>query len=503
MEEDQLRQQPQGSISFPIQGMESVVATVSGYHGTERFNLIKLITNAGANYVGAMSKSITHLICWRFEGKKYNLARKFRIVIINHQWIEDCLKQGRRVPEEPYRSKSGEEVGLILLQVPLIVEASSLTKNKVLDHGSDDIGSKNQTTDISSGSSGNSVREVSYLMNKEPTTFSSRQSMTAKRKISNCNGVATNAGPSRHRRRLVKKNIRGLSAPIHDLSSEEYLSRTDTLNTDAAASSSLSGGVSSDIILEGREGSDIVSNNQNIAINGASNATGQINDSNDLSSSRISTLCVQDALLTTEKTSVDDGFEKFTDGIQNGNEANLPISTELSCVICLTEFSSTRGVLPCGHRFCYSCIQSWVDHRTAMGKISTCPLCKSRFESIIKYEDAARDQKIYSQTIPCGVPISDIIFLMDREQPYYGFESSQTGACVACRGREPEDLLMRCHLCHIRQIHSYCLDPPLLPWTCNHCFMIPLGWFLLNQHCQRGWILLALFSLFAAFMQFL
>lgn len=49
-------------------------------------------------------------------------------------------------------------------------------------------------------------------------------------------------------------------------------------------------------------------------------------------------------------------------------------------------------------------------------------MCKSSFDRIIKYEDAAANQKVYSQTIPCGIPISNIFILPDRELQNYGYE---------------------------------------------------------------------------------
>lgn len=140
---------------------------------------------------------------------------------------------------------------------------------------------------------------------------------------------------------------------------------------------------------------------------------------------------------------------------ENDELDEFSILTDLSCVICLTNFSSTRGVLPCGHRFCYLCIESWADHmvtsfiiyffflswqllsgmmvavvrnyilprvlddfflKVSSEKTPTCPLCKVSFTSVTKVEGvASSDQKIFSQTMPTSTSNTDVFVFPNRE----------------------------------------------------------------------------------------
>jgi len=209
-----------------------------------------------------------------------------------------------------------------------------------------------------------------FFKHDESTSYSSRLSRKGKRNICNGKGVSTLAGPSRKGRRLRRNLVDDvvLAPSILDFSPDDHLFKADRLQTDAEATSSLSGGVNSNIILQNSEGPNAGLRTESSIINGGSDDIEQIKDSVHISTRRSSTLFVENAVRVPQ-TSIDlcsSHDEKFSDGDQVDNGAGLPTSTEMSCVICFTDFSTTRGILPCGHRFCYPCIQSWVDLRVCL-----------------------------------------------------------------------------------------------------------------------------------------
>ncbi|KAA8549098.1 hypothetical protein F0562_000782 [Nyssa sinensis] len=94
-----------------ILGAKSLVVCLTGYQRQDRDDIMTMVGLMGANFSKPLvANKVTHLVCYRFEGEKYELAKKMKkIKLINHQWLEDCLKAWEILPEANY-DKSGYEL---------------------------------------------------------------------------------------------------------------------------------------------------------------------------------------------------------------------------------------------------------------------------------------------------------------------------------------------------------------------------------------------------------
>ncbi|KAL8247057.1 hypothetical protein R6Q59_008273 [Mikania micrantha] len=459
--------------------MDLVVATVSGYHGLERFNLIKLISQAGANYVGGMNSSTTHLVCYKFEGKKYELATKLKTIVVNHRWIEDCIKQGRRVSERPYMEHCGFELGPLML-IPNV-------SNEVRRVFGEVSTSRNfPTTSVIDVDCGDDEWTDSWLLKenllpdmKQNKDRSKRLKKKGPKRYSRQGVLLTNEycleeSPSCSLRRIESEE---LSSPSHRVNQKRK--NTTICESSKGSCRMVHKTIRDELVFlsdaeEDFQHTDIHHNDINTC--GPSNYSGKDENRKPhrnrfLNPGKRRTLILEE-IEDLDTASNHQYHSAVVDYDCNEREHKSRLSKDvlLSCVICWTDFSSTRGVLPCGHRFCFSCIQNWADHMASMNKVSTCPLCKASFYSIQKMEDALdSDQKIYSQTIPNNCPITYVYILPHGESFTHHNLPPPTPVCYQCCRREPEELLIRCHSCQIRCVHSYCLDPPQIPWVCVQC----------------------------------
>ncbi|KAM3368925.1 hypothetical protein ACQJBY_017064 [Aegilops geniculata] len=98
-----------------IPGAESLCICLTGYQRQNgREAIMKMVNMMGARFSKPLTaKRVTHLICYQFEGEKYELAKMVKINIINHQWLEDCLKAWDILPVDNYTARSGWELEIM------------------------------------------------------------------------------------------------------------------------------------------------------------------------------------------------------------------------------------------------------------------------------------------------------------------------------------------------------------------------------------------------------
>ncbi|CAL4922272.1 unnamed protein product [Urochloa decumbens] len=91
-----------------IPGAQSLLVCLTGYQKNYRQYIMKLVSLMGARFSKSLiANVVTHLICYKFEGEKYEVAKKVNIKLINHRWLEDSLKAWEILPVDGY-SKSWE-----------------------------------------------------------------------------------------------------------------------------------------------------------------------------------------------------------------------------------------------------------------------------------------------------------------------------------------------------------------------------------------------------------
>ncbi|KAG8099022.1 hypothetical protein GUJ93_ZPchr0013g36952 [Zizania palustris] len=100
-----------------IPGSESLCICLTGYQKNGREDIMKMVTLMGAKFSKPLiAHKVTHLVCYKFEGEKYELAKRVKINLVNHQWLEDCLMAWEIRPVDDY-TKSGWELEIMMAQV--------------------------------------------------------------------------------------------------------------------------------------------------------------------------------------------------------------------------------------------------------------------------------------------------------------------------------------------------------------------------------------------------
>ncbi|KAG0497360.1 hypothetical protein HPP92_002051 [Vanilla planifolia] len=119
-----------------IPGSELIHICLTGYQRQERDDIMKMVSLMGARFSKPLiANQVTHLICYKFEGEKYELAKRVNIKLVNHHWLEDCLTTWEILPIDKY-TKSAWELEVLEAQAMDSEEENDGGGRKFAEEGS-------------------------------------------------------------------------------------------------------------------------------------------------------------------------------------------------------------------------------------------------------------------------------------------------------------------------------------------------------------------------------
>ncbi|KAM3372087.1 hypothetical protein ACQJBY_019131 [Aegilops geniculata] len=229
-----------------IPGSQSLNICLTGYQKNGREDIMKMVTLMGAQFSKPLiAHKVTHLICYKFEGEKYELAKMVNINLVNHQWLEDCLKAWEILPVDNY-NRSGWEQEMMEVQVQdsedeaedagrglshsrSIARSVSVTGIRIGTHVDPDISASIHGLTVSPGNT--EITAGGHLGTPEQGSedvFISPPDVTADiQSTHNTNGVTNSADPEAHD---------SINLPINSSSNEkapgDHIARDETKDGD-------------------------------------------------------------------------------------------------------------------------------------------------------------------------------------------------------------------------------------------------------------------------------
>ncbi|KAL3892080.1 hypothetical protein ACJMK2_004317 [Sinanodonta woodiana] len=125
--------------------------------------------------------------------------------------------------------------------------------------------------------------------------------------------------------------------------------------------------------------------------------------------------------------------------MSTSSQAETQLSQALQCPICLETFTRPK-VLPCGHTYCASCLQSHINNKVTQSELAQacfpCPVCRA--DTLLSDPNICIEQ--WAESLPVNSIVSSLMDVSARKQEVYhcdqcikqGKESLGTYLCKDC-----------------------------------------------------------------------